>query len=50
MSKASLLGATSEYEDQRNSVLHMGRDLGVHDVEGQRILQVNTTHSRNTPE
>ena len=28
------------YEELRNSVLHTGRDLGVHDVEGQHILQV----------
>ena len=39
-SKPGLLGDTSVYEELRNSVLHTGRDLGVHDVEGQRILQV----------
>ena len=40
VSKPGLLGETSVYEELRNSVFHTGRDLGVHDVEGQRILQV----------
>ena len=40
VSKPGLFGDTSVYEELRNSVLHTGRDLGVHDVEGQRILQV----------
>ena len=43
VSKPGLLGGTSVYEELRNSVLHTGRDLGVHDVEGQRILQVTVT-------
>ena len=40
VTKPSVLGEMSEYEVLRNDVLHMGRDLGVHDVEGQRVLQV----------
>ncbi len=39
MSKTGFADKSDE-EEIRNNILHMGPDLGVHNVEGQRILQV----------